>query len=272
MNLRRFLFSFMAAGLLIPGAAQLSGAQSFSIIQETDGAFLGISMEDVGADAVSVHRLDRQLGVVVRSVSKGSPTEAATVREGDVILQYGPFPVWSASQLSRLVRETPVGRKVDLIVSRAGKTLTLTATLGKRGGALPDNFRDRVPDPGRRMFLLPRPGERREEAESAPAGKPRLGVTLLPLTEQLAEFLGVPGRKGVLVSSVLAGSASDGRLKPGDVIVAVDGREMADPEGLTRAVAGAPAGEMRLTVIRNRTESIVTVTLPGDPDSKGYRL
>jgi S1-C subfamily serine protease len=84
--------------------------------------------------------------------------------------------------------------------------------------------------------------------------------------------LGVPGKKGVLVSSVLAGSASDGRLKPGDVIVAADGREMADPEELTRAVSGAPAGEMRLTVIRNRTETIVTVTLPGDPDSKGYRL
>ncbi|MBN2337067.1 MAG: PDZ domain-containing protein [Acidobacteria bacterium] len=272
MNLRGFLFSFLAAGLLIPGAARSIGAQTFSLIQETDGAFLGISMEDVGADEASGHRLDRERGVVVRSVSKGSPAEAATVREGDVILEYGPFQVWSASQLSRLVRETPVGRKVDLVVSRAGKTMTLTATLGKRAEALADNFRNRAPDPERRLFMAPWPGERRGDAQPAAAGKPRLGVTLLPLTEQLAEFLGVPGKKGVLVSSVLADSASDGRLKPGDVIVAADGRGIADPEELTRAVSGAPAGEMRLTIIRNRTESTVTVILPGDPDSKGYRL
>lgn len=273
MNLSTFLVSLMAAALLIPVAAPVLNAQTVSPFLETGGAWLGISMEDVGADAASLQGPEMQRGVVVRSVSPGSPAVDAGIREGDVIVEYGPFPVWSASQLSRLVRETPVGRKVDLVLHRAGKRMTLTATLAERGGALPDNLRNRAkPEPERRQFLFRMPEGRRGDAEPAPAGKPRLGVTLQPLTEQLAEFLGVPGKKGALVSSVIAGTAGEGRLRPGDVIVTADGREIAGPEELTRAVSGAPAGEMRLGIIRDKKESVVTVDLPADPDSKGYRL
>ncbi|MDI9613316.1 MAG: PDZ domain-containing protein [Acidobacteriota bacterium] len=271
--MNRYLVSLMAAALMIPVAAPGLNAQTFSSFLEAGGAWLGIGMEDLVDGSGSRPGLDLQRGVVVRSVSNGSPAERAGIREGDVIVEYGPFPVWSASQLSRLVRETPIGRQVDLVILRAGKKMTLTATLAERGGALSDSLGNRAqPGMERRQFLFRMPEGRRGDSEPAPAGKPRLGVTLQPLTEQLAEFLGVPGKKGALVSSVIPGTASDGRLRAGDVIVSADGREIAGPEELTRVVSGAPAGEMRLGIIRDKKESVITVDLSADPDSKGYRL
>ena len=73
-------------------------------------------------------------GAKVRSVEEGSPAEKAGIKEGDVIVRFDGEAVRSASQLARLVGETPAGRSVAIDVDRGGATQKLTATLaeGKR--------------------------------------------------------------------------------------------------------------------------------------------
>ena len=103
---------------LFASAAPLCQAQN---VMFSSGAYLGIQMADVTASNMSQYKLSSERGVIVRSVVKGSPAEAANLQNGDVILEFAGYPVWSSLQLSRLVQETPVGRKVELIVSRDGK-------------------------------------------------------------------------------------------------------------------------------------------------------
>ncbi len=64
-----------------------------------------------------------------------------------------------------------------------------------------------------------------------------------PLTTRVAEQLGVPGDKGVLVSRMTRSSAAyEAGIRPGDVIVSANGQPIADAGQLVRLVADAPVG------------------------------
>jgi S1-C subfamily serine protease len=100
-------------------------------------------------------------------------------------------------------------------------------------------------------------------------------VTLQPLTDQLAEYFGVEGKKGVLVSSVAENSPSSGKLYPGDVIISTEGKKIEDAEDLIQVVRDK-SGSINFKVVRNKKEIVVVVTLPDEEnqgrDSKGYKL
>jgi serine protease Do len=102
--------------------------------------------------------------------------------------------------------------------------------------------------------------------------KPRLGVTLQPLTDQLGEYFGVPGKKGALVSSVISGTPSDGKLKSGDVIIRAGDRSIGDPEDLVRFIRDEAKGTVTFKVIRDKKEISVSINLSSDEDPEGYKL
>ena len=97
-------------------------------------------------------------------------------------------------------------------------------------------------------------------------------MTLQPLTDQLRDFFGVPDKRGALVSSVVSGSPSDGKLKSGDVIIKADDKDIDNPEDLVRFVGDKAGGDVILKVIRDKKEIAVTVTLPSEKDQRGYKL
>jgi S1-C subfamily serine protease len=262
----------------------------------TDVPYLGVEMEDVTPDNMSDYKLTSERGVIVRSVEKGSPAQAANLQEKDVILEYAGMPVFSSSQFTRMVRETPPGRKVDLVVSRDGKRLTLSARTGTREGGSSEmgrNF-EVLPDhdgthgwtfrgPEGRTFQFHMPGGP-GEAFMMPGGrafsfaydKPRLGVTLQPLTSQLADFLGAGGRKGVLVTSVTENSPAVGKLKAGDIILSADGHTIESPETLTTLLASKESqAKVELKIIRDKKEQTIVVELSktdGETHKGGYRM
>ncbi len=97
------------------------------------------------------------------------------------------------------------------------------------------------------------------------SGRPTLGVTGEELTSQLAGYFGVKQGKGVLVSEVVAGSpAAQADLKAGDVVVAVDGKEVGTVAELRKAVelkSGEETRKLNLTVVRDHHERTLPVEL-----------
>ena len=311
MNFSKYRIAVPAAIIACLLVTATIWAQSGLVIRANPGTgdvFLGISMEDVTASNMSEYRLADEKGVIVRSVQEESPAGEAGLRENDVILEFAGQSVWSARQLSRLVTETPAGRSVAMTVSRNGNRINLSATLrirtergtAQRFEALPgqmERFFEALPPGGQmdRFFEAfpdgqPRPprtpGQARPDAQGRGGGRgaspdnperseprPRLGVETQPLTEQMAEYMGVPGKKGVLIASVLNGSASEGKLKAGDVIISVNDQDVANPADLTRYV-GEASGEVTVKVIRDKKQISVNINLSSDePQSGGgYRL
>jgi len=69
-----------------------------------------------------------------------------------------------------------------------------------------------------------------------------LGVTIQPLTPDLAEATGVDAGRGALVADVAPDSPADGKLRPGDVILAFDGTKVETVRDLPKLVGATRAG------------------------------
>ena len=91
----------------------------------------------------------------------------------------------------------------------------------------------------------------------------QLGVSIQPVTSEIAAGLGLKEVKGVLVSGVTPGSPADrAGIKPGDVIVAINGQATNDSNDLRNRIASTPPGtEVTLTVVRDGKEMQVKATL-----------
>jgi Do/DeqQ family serine protease len=90
-----------------------------------------------------------------------------------------------------------------------------------------------------------------------------LGVTIQPMTSELAQGLGLKETRGVAVSSVSPGGpAEKAGLKAGDVILEINGKKVNDPNSLRNTVAAiAPGTEVTVTLARDGGEQQVKVTL-----------
>jgi serine protease Do len=95
-----------------------------------------------------------------------------------------------------------------------------------------------------------------------------LGVQIQPLTDDIAESLGLKETHGALVAGVEPGSpAALGGIKPGDVIVSMNGEKLDDFKDLSKLVASAEAGsESTLQVKRQGEIRKLNVDIGNMPD------
>jgi serine protease Do len=243
--------AFLAASLSAQGTLQVGGS-----------SYLGIAVADITAERAKAVDLKEVRGAEVTSMDVDGPAAKAGIRQGDVVLKYDGATVEGSEQLTRLVRETPVGRQVELSVWRNGAAQTLTATIAARKGTV-------IPYPGTPPFF-PSPG----------IEIPRFGMTWrnpvmgiegesLDSQEQLADFFGVKG--GVLVKSVVKNSAAEkAGIRAGDVVVKVGDSTVSTPEEVVTALRALGSKKtFTVIVVRNRKEIPLTVTREeraGDPD------
>lgn len=91
----------------------------------------------------------------------------------------------------------------------------------------------------------------------------RLGVVMQDLTPDLADALRLPKRLGAVIARVEAGTPAErAGLRPGDVVVAIDGRPVEDSSDLRNAIGLLRAGtELELTVLREGKETVVIAQL-----------
>ena len=89
-------------------------------------------------------------------------------------------------------------------------------------------------------------------AETGHVSRSYLGVSIQPLTQDLAKGFGLSEAKGALVASVTDDSpAMKAGIKAGDVIVEYDGRKVGSSDELPKLVAVTPAGrEVPVVVLR----------------------
>ncbi|MFN0277258.1 MAG: Do family serine endopeptidase [Pyrinomonadaceae bacterium] len=90
-----------------------------------------------------------------------------------------------------------------------------------------------------------------------------LGIGIQNLTEELRENFGAENKSGVLVNSVRNGSAADkAGIKRDDIITAVNGEKIDDPNILRNKIAGtAPGTEVNITLLRDGKEIELTAKL-----------
>lgn len=90
-----------------------------------------------------------------------------------------------------------------------------------------------------------------------------LGVGIQPLTPELAKKFNVPEGEGVLVNEVFDGDpAAEAGIKPGDVILTIDGSVVDSPNKLSRLIGALPPGAApKVEVVRDNTHQVISVPL-----------
>ena len=248
--------------------------QSFSILID-GGTFLGIYAENVSRENMSRYHMNQVRGVGVTQVVKDSPAEKAGLRKDDVILRIDGENVTSVRKLNRLVSELAPDQNVKVTFSRGGAEQEVTATIAKRNNQsfAGDLFRGEPRiwkwegfDPKVFRWEGPLLGRDRPFGNDGNfsfdfGNSRRIGVSTMQLTKQLADYFGITGGKGVLVTSVTDdGPAAKAGVRAGDVITAIEGEAVDSPGDLSRVINRKKEGEVSLTIIRNKAQQTIRVT------------
>ena len=81
-------------------------------------------------------------GAYVYSVESGSCAETAGLRAGDIITKLGESEVKSYTDLSHAIKQFSAGDTTELVVYRAGETITLSLTFDEE---VPENTAGSAP-------------------------------------------------------------------------------------------------------------------------------
>ena len=218
------------------------------------GSYLGIGIQEITAERAKALKLRDEAGVEITHVAPDSPADKAGLKEGDVVLQYNGTKIDGLEQLSRLVRETPVGREAKLEIFRNGAPLMLMARVGEHPSVpgMPDGFSFHMPDVPRTIQGL---------------RSPMLGVEAESIEGQLAQFFGV--NEGVLVRTVMKGSpAEKAGVRAGDVIVRVDEAKVTTPPEISAHLRSARGKPVPVAIMRDHKEMNLTVDAEPRPGGR----
>ncbi|MGK6321869.1 Do family serine endopeptidase [Sphingomonas sp. DT-51] len=212
--------------------------------------YLGVSIQPVNADMAAALGLPKDSGEIVGRVEPGGPGARAGLRAGDVVTAINGQAVTPEKTLSYLVANAAPGSTIRLDVIRDGKRQTLNATVGTRpsedqmaaltgaGGDDDDSF-----------------GGGDDGEQAAPASN-SLGLTVQPLTPQIARSIGVDSTvQGVVVAATDPSSDAGQKLRRGDVISSVNSQPVRSAADVARVVAAAKAAgrpQVLLNITRGR--------------------
>ena len=266
-----------AIGMMLTGASPAAAQGGFDILTlRGPGSSIGVEIAELDAEKAKAGGVDN--GVVINSVRPATPAARAGFLAGDIVVEFDGEAVRSARQFRRLVEETRPGHEVKATVirDRSRRALSVTPELGTAGN-VPESLkpfaRPALPQPN----LKPIEPFRVEPAlpRLMPFnGQGRLGVSVMPLESQLAEYFGA--RQGVLVTAVGADTpASRAGLKAGDVIVEVATRPVASAADVTEALrTSGSGGTLDVKLLRDRKELLIKVAIPAEtpPSPQRQRL
>jgi S1-C subfamily serine protease len=93
-------------------------------------AYIGVGGQDVTLHrrVVNFHKLPVETGVLVVSVEKASPAQAAGLEVGDVIVGFNEHPITSIADLHKRLLGREIGVRSELVVSRHTQLLRLPIT------------------------------------------------------------------------------------------------------------------------------------------------
>ena len=204
-------------------------------------ARMGVTVQGVNSELAKSLGLKDVRGALVSAVEADSPAQKAGIERGDVILTFNGEPVSDNNALRNRVAGSEPGSRAAVTIVRNGREETRQVVLAEL--------------PGKRAAVNERDG-------GASGG--RYGMTVSPLTPDVAGQLGVRAKSGLVVENVAPASpASDAGLRSGDVIVEVNNKPVSSLSQFQEAVKASPDRPALLLVNRQGGELFVALSARG---------
>jgi serine protease Do len=220
---------FMGLSFSIPIEVAMNVADQLKTKGHVARGWLGVVIQDVPRELADSFGLKHPEGALISQVLKDSPSEAAGLQEGDVIMAYNGTAIISSSQLPPLVGVSKVGEHAELSILRNRQRRTVDVKIGE----LPEEepLAMNTPD-------MPRH-----------SGGNILGLEVQDLTKEQIDRLG--SRKGgVLVTQVEPGTASKAGIQEGDVIQMINNTPVSGVKQFNAVIKKLPKGKTVAVLVR----------------------
>lgn len=211
---------------------------------------IGVQVQKARIDAADLKDLGLTStnGAVIAQITAGGPGAKAGLKVGDIVTEFnGKAVIDSNSLVDQVVHTTP-GTTVPLKIVRDAKPMSINVTI--------EELNAEEEQRGSQPSTQAEPDAKPEPKETG------FGMTIEPLTPQMARRLQVPGNRGGVVVSDLdpRGAAAQAGTIPGDVILSINGTAVSSADAAVKMLDQVASGRIaRVIVWRSGTEQLLTL-------------
>jgi serine protease Do len=199
-------------------------------------AKLGVTVQEVNQGFADSFKLDSPEGALVANIEKGGAADKAGIKSGDVIRKLDGQPIIASGDLPAMLSLAKPGDKVALDVWRDGKIVRIEARLA--------NADDK-------------PARSEREDVAGADNSSRLGLALRPLDPSERRESGITS--GLVIEDA-GGAAANAGVRPGDVLLSVNGRTV-NSVGEVRDVVGKSTKSVALLIQRGADKIFIPVRI-----------
>ncbi len=157
--------------------------------------WLGVSIQDLTPELAEYYRVKDGKGALVGEVFKGDPADKAGINPKDIIVEVNGKKINDSRDLSRLIADVAVGKKIKIKIIRNGKGKNLYAVITKRTE------------------------EKEQVATKEPGIESDFGITVSDITPEVADHYGIEDTQGIVIVKIDPDSkGAESGLRNGDVI------------------------------------------------------
>jgi serine protease Do len=232
---------FMGLSFAVPIDMAMQVSQQLKQSGRVKRGWLGVTIQDVTRELAESFGMKRPAGALIADILADSPAAKSELHIGDVVVEYEGRRIVVSSDLPPLVGQTPPGTPAKLMVLRGGRTLAVTVTIND----LPEEIT-----------------ESRSSAPNDPAQPGVLGMQLRDLSPAQKKQLGIS--QGVLVEKLVESPASRAGIRPGDVLLQIQGRSVHSVSELANVVRDLPRNKPVPVLVRRGAAALFLALRMGE--------
>lgn len=243
-------------GFAVPSAVARRVVEAIIADGRVARGWLGIGVQPVDEDMIASLGANASTGVLVNSVSSGSPAQAAGIEPGDLITSIGGRTIRTPGELVASIGENSPGAKLAIRAIRDGREQSIEATLGERDDEPGAKARRAAP-----------------KQQHVPSAFEKMGLTLTELSSGDAASLGLTAEDGALVVERVEeeGPAAAAGIQPGDMIRRIGSRAARTLDEATAAIGALREGSPVPVLVEREGRARFVLIRPGNESSDTRR-
>ncbi|MCA0434437.1 MAG: DegQ family serine endoprotease [Proteobacteria bacterium] len=195
--------------------------------------WLGVDLQDVTADLAENLGLARPEGALITKLHPQSPLLAAGLKRGDIVIGFDGKAIENAQEFGFRVATVKIGESRIVEYRRNGD------------------------DQEAQVAMVPAPETVPREETVIDQESPLVGMKVANLSPAVAEEVDLaPDTTGVVALAVEADPARQ-FFKKGDVILGINGEEIADVEALKKALTDQSSRSWKIDLLRNKKRLVM---------------